>query len=339
MKQIGMGTGTVDYTGGSSFIPGNGHSSCTNRFRAVDYAGNRGPWTEYHHIHMDTEAPSKTAINLGGYASGTLTKENVAINASASDNIGISRYEYSHDGTNVAAIMGYDSYKNPWLIDWDTRFNMWIRAVDYAGNAGPWSDMFSVIRDTTPPTATSCEIKNITASGYDVYVYGVTDNVSGVNRVQFPTWTSSNGQDDIQSDWGNNTSARGTLQADGTTWVYRVNRSAHKNEFGTYNTHVYVYDNVGNMRGIYAKENISVIGKANVTGVDSWSVLYINSVPAVNNVIGRLKNGDQVYIHGESGDWWYVYAHSRKYDPNNVNAEFDGWIYGWVYKGYITTPQ
>ena len=100
--------------------------------------------------------------------------------------------------------------------------------------------------DKTAPTATNMEIKNVTPAGYDVYVYGVKDNGSGVNRVQFPTWTESKGQDDIQPNWQTDESSKGTKQADGTTWVYHVNITDHKTEAGEYNTHIYAYDNLEN---------------------------------------------------------------------------------------------
>ena len=100
--------------------------------------------------------------------------------------------------------------------------------------------------DKTAPTATNIEIKNVTPAGYDVYVYGVKDNGSGVNRIQFPTWTEAKGQDDIQPNWQTGESSKGTKQADGTTWVYHVNITDHKTEAGEYNTHIYAYDNLGN---------------------------------------------------------------------------------------------
>ena len=110
--------------------------------------------------------------------------------------------------------------------------------------------------DKTAPTFVSGEVKNLTTTGYDVYVYGITDTQSGVNRVQFPTWTNANGQDDIQSNWWepSNTVAKGTKQADGTTWVYHVNIKDHKNEVGLYYTHVYVYDNLGNSRCVFTPQ-------------------------------------------------------------------------------------
>ena len=108
--------------------------------------------------------------------------------------------------------------------------------------------------DKAAPTSTGAEIKNVTAAGYDVYVYGVKDAGSGVNRVQFPTWTEANGQDDIQGSWQTSTEAKGTKQQDGTTWVYHVNITDHKTEVGVYNTHVYAYDNLGNGKYIFGQQ-------------------------------------------------------------------------------------
>jgi hypothetical protein len=93
--------------------------------------------------------------------------------------------------------------------------------------------------DNNPPTDTSTSIANVTINGYDVYVYGVSDVGSGVNYVLCPTWTDTNGQDDII--WGSATNQGGG------TWKYHVNRSDHKNEYIGYDTNVYLYDNAGNI--------------------------------------------------------------------------------------------
>ena len=120
--------------------------------------------------------------------------------------------------------------------------------------------------DKEAPTCTKIEIKNITTTGYDVYVYGVTDNnKSGVNRVSFPTWTDNNGQDDIISDWNKTGSkAIGTDQGNGT-WYYRVNVKDHKNESGKYYTHIYTYDNVGNSKNINNNATTNTITIPSVT--------------------------------------------------------------------------
>ena len=91
-------------------------------------------------------------------------------------------------------------------------------------------------------------VQNETTDYFDVVATNVTDAGSGIDRVQFPTWTTLNGQDDIQSSWTTNSVASGV--GAGTTYTYRVNRSAHNWEFGAYNVHVYVYDKAGNVTSL-----------------------------------------------------------------------------------------
>ena len=141
--------------------------------------------------------------------------------------------------------------------------------------------------DNINPTYSSVQIKNMSSTGYDVYVYGVSDSGSGINRVQFPTWTENAGQDDIQSNWSTNTAAKGTLQSDGTTWVYRVNTTDHKNEAGAYNTHIYIYDNAGNAVAASTSGNVPTVTatfNANGGGTPSPSTI----TKAYNNALGTL---------------------------------------------------
>ncbi|MBO5488670.1 MAG: GBS Bsp-like repeat-containing protein, partial [Eubacterium sp.] len=97
--------------------------------------------------------------------------------------------------------------------------------------------------DTTKPVVSDVSVKDVSENGYTIRCKA-TDNI-GVDRVQFPTWTILNGQDDIQNDWGTNILARGTAVGN-NYYEYRVNVSAHNNELGAYATHIYAYDKVGN---------------------------------------------------------------------------------------------
>ena len=96
--------------------------------------------------------------------------------------------------------------------------------------------------DDTPPEIKDVKITNLSSKGYTV-TCTVTGN-NEIDRVQFPTWTVKDGQDDIQSSWSTNTSASGSIS--GTTVKYRVNITDHKNEVGDYKTHIYAYDKYGN---------------------------------------------------------------------------------------------
>ena len=177
--------GNANRTTGSNFVPENGFHTCTARFRAVDVAGNRGAWTAEQHIHMDTQAPAKVTMNLNGYSSGSWTRGNVTQTASSSDNVGISYYQYSHDGSSVAG-----TFPNPWTINWDGQWNFYVRAVDHAGNAGAWSNVYTIRRDTTAPSKPSIAIDNITVNG-NGWSYRIagrntsSDSGSGINRYEF----------------------------------------------------------------------------------------------------------------------------------------------------------
>ena len=97
----------------------------------------------------------------------------------------------------------------------------------------------TITSDKTGPTITNAKVTNVDSTGYTV-TCTVTD-ASGVNRVQFPTWTEKNGQDDLLSNWEVSSKASGTRN--GNTFTFRVKTSDHNNESGVYHTHIYAYDN------------------------------------------------------------------------------------------------
>ncbi|MBR1444769.1 MAG: InlB B-repeat-containing protein, partial [Firmicutes bacterium] len=110
------------------------------------------------------------------------------------------------------------------------------------------SETVNIKQDTTPPVISNVNVIK-SATGYTVSCT-VKDSGSGVNRVQFPTWTTANDQDDVIGDWVTNSKASGTK--DGDTYTYSVKYSDHNDEQGFYNTHIYAYDNVGNSDGVPA---------------------------------------------------------------------------------------
>lgn len=120
------------------------------------------------------------------------------------------------------------------------KYGIW--ASSQTGFSYGSSSLQDIKTDNEAPIYSSYEIKNKSEAGYDVYIYGVSDSRSGVNRVVFPTWTERNGQDDII--WG-----QGENLGNGA-WHYRVNTSDHNNETGWYYTNIYLYDNVGNGVGV-----------------------------------------------------------------------------------------
>ena len=123
----------------------------------------------------------------------------------------------------------------------------------------------TITSDKTGPTITNAKVTNVDSTGYTV-TCTVTD-ASGVNRVQFPTWTEKNGQDDLLSGWEVSPKASGTRN--GNTFTFRVKTSDHNNESGVYHTHIYAYDNSyrGNCAGAVTLTATVPVPTVAVTGV------------------------------------------------------------------------
>ena len=219
---------------------------------------------------IDKVAPViKTVTNP---SNGNWTNQNVTVTLVAEDNLsGIKEFQWFENGewTTRALETNGNTGTITYTAERDTTIR--FRVIDNAGNIS--EEKTTVVKiDKTAPTHTRAEVKNITTTGYDVYVYGVTDGTgSGVNRVQFPTWTEANGQDDLQSEWRTNSNATGVKQVDGTTWVYHVNVTDHKNEYGSYMTDIYGYDNIGN-EGYIGRVKVEVPGVVITLNANGGSV-------------------------------------------------------------------
>ena len=124
---------------------------------------------------------------------------------------------------------------------------VYVYAINYPDGDNPLfgSGTANIKADTEKPVISNIRITDVSNTGYTI-TCTVTDEGSGLNRVQFPTWTIKNSQDDIQSNWVNNSKASGMIN--GKTITYRVNTSDHNHEHGTYRTHIYAYDEAGNCR-------------------------------------------------------------------------------------------
>ena len=111
------------------------------------------------------------------------------------------------------------------------------------------------------PKISNIRVENLSSSGYTVRC-NVSDN-SGIAKVKFPTWTITNGQDDLK--W-----YEGTVS--GNTAECRIDIKNHNNETNCfYVTHIYVDDTVGN----------STFGTVGETYVDSIP-------PVISNV--KIEN-------------------------------------------------
>lgn len=188
-----------------------------------------------------------TDVNADGYT----------VVCNVSDNVGISKVEFpswntdKHRGEDANWIQGSVSGNTA-----SARISLFslksgavqgnyvthIYAWDSSGNKTCVSTSIVYI-DRTAPTLTDIKVVEKDSKGYTVECKA--SDASGVNRVQFPTWTAKNDQDDIAKDWWTNQAVRGT-RVSGDTYRFRVNISEHNNEVGRYATHIYVYDKYGN---------------------------------------------------------------------------------------------
>lgn len=111
-------------------------------------------------------------------------------------------------------------------------------------------------------------IKNIkiTQNGTTSYTVKCTvDDDNGIKQVLFPTWTKTNGQDDIQ--W-----VKATIS--GRTASATIKRANFASAFDQYITHIYAYDNAGNEtfageRTVNMKNEKPVISNVKFTNISS----------------------------------------------------------------------
>ena len=163
------------------------------------------------------------------------------------------------------------------------------------------------VSDTTGPEISNVQVTNVTNKGYDVSCT-VTDP-SGVDRVQFPTWTDANGQDDLLSDWSTNQKARGTQN--GNTWTFHVDIADHNNEGGTYCTDIHAYDKYGNDSGwnaprVYVDTEAPVISNVQVTNITTEG--YDVSCTVTDNVgVNRVVFPTWTVLNDQdeiASEWW-----------------------------------
>jgi len=188
-----------------------------------------------------------TDVNADGYT----------VVCNVSDNVGISKVEFpswntdkhrgedanwiqgSVSGNTASARISLSSLKSGAV---QGNYVTHIYAWDSSGNKSGVPTSIVYI-DRTAPTLTDIKVVEKDSKGYTVECKA--SDASGVDRVQFPTWTAKNDQDDIAKDWWTNQAVRGT-RVSGDTYQFRVNISEHNYEVGSYVTHIYVYDKYGN---------------------------------------------------------------------------------------------
>lgn len=177
-----------------------------------------------------------------------------------------------------------------------------IYAYDKCGNSDAVA-VPDVYIENTKPKISDVKIIEQTSTSYTVQCK-VIDNESGIDRVQFPSRTSENDQDDIAKDWGTNQDVRGTIKDNIATFT--VNIADHNNETGEYNTHIYAYDKCGNYDSYGVKVNLGVYKLT----FDPNGGIYDNTTSAVTKD-HILQYGFSYW--GNIGEGEYGNAHRNGY--------------------------
>ncbi|MBW4084560.1 GBS Bsp-like repeat-containing protein [Paenibacillus sp. S150] len=114
-----------------------------------------------------------------------------------------------------------------------------------------------------------------TAVSYDLYVLGVPTNVQ---KVEFNTWTETNGQDDLE--W-----IIGEKLASGI-WKGNVSIPKHGGSIDTYNTHIYIDGRM--IRGLTAKivDTAQFIVPSQVSLADGFYEIYVKNVA---NTVSEIR--------------------------------------------------
>ena len=125
--------------------------------------------------------------------------------------------------------------------------HMWVKTK---GGEYRYLDMISYTFPEKGPTISDIKVSDASSSGYTVTckVTSINDDIK-VSRVQCPTWTLANNDDDLVKDWVTNTSVRATDKGNGV-YEFKVKASQHNYETGLYRTHLYAYDVFGNYTSV-----------------------------------------------------------------------------------------
>lgn len=188
--------------------------------------------------------------------------------------------------------------------------------------------------DTTPPVISNVRVVEPYRGGYNIEC-DVTDNV-GVARVEFPTWTVRNGQDDLK--WHKGTPWRQNENGI-ITYKANINTSDHNNEQGYYITHIYAYDTAGNQSFAAVSPDTCVdwtnptISDIKIT--DQTDSGYTVQCRATDNVgVSRVRFPVWTDKNGQDDIWWGEGIKNGNIYSFRVNRSDHNHEYG-VYHNHI----
>ncbi len=254
---------------------------------------------------------------------------------------GVSSVRYNIDGgawtncstwlrTDVqAAIGGYNSYANSGFSGTlnfgkigGGSHTMTIQGVTTKGATYTVAKVSLSITDPIKPSISNVYVSNVTKDGYRVNCT-VSDNCA-VTSVRFPTWTATNGQDDIV--WHD-----GTIS--GNTAYYDVKVSEHNNEYDNYSTHIYVYDAAGNSVSSGVSVNLSkdttspTITDYAITNITEFG-FDVSCKVADNIAVTKVQFPTWTEVGGQDDIVWYNPTVSGGVASIHINTKDHGYQTG-----------
>jgi hypothetical protein len=179
----------------------------------------------------DTTAPS---VSLTSPANGATVSGNVAVSASASDNVGVASVQFRLDGANLGAA----DTSAPYAVTWNTTLTgngshtLTAVARDAAGNTRISSPVTVTVSNGPPPDTTAPSVSitapanGATVSGTITISASASDNI-GVAGVQFKANGANLGAEDTTAPYA--FTADTTAVADGSYTLSAVARDAAGN--------------------------------------------------------------------------------------------------------------
>ena len=232
---------------------------------------------------------------------------------------------YRPDVNNVYKCGDYHGYAFETEVDASLsgEHTLDIYAINVGGGAPSVllaSKKVTISQDKEAPVISDIQVMDITANSY-VVSCRVTDNTE-VNRVQFPTWSAVNGQDDIVQNWPLNAAASGTRNGD--IYTYTVNIADHNNDRGIYATHIYAYDKYGNCSSARVdRVEILELPEIEYDLGDDFFAIVENAY--VHTALKKIHNGqtqDAIFSDkdGTREQMWHFVRNSRN-EPYTIYCE------------------
>ena len=232
---------------------------------------------------------------------------------------------YRPDVNNVYKCGDYHGYAFETEVDASLsgEHTLDIYAINVGGGAPSVllaSKKVTISQDKEAPVISDIQVMDITANSY-VVSCRVTDNTE-VNRVQFPTWSAVNGQDDIVQNWPVNAAASGTRNGD--IYTYTVNIADHNNDRGIYATHIYAYDKYGNCSSARVdRVEILELPEIEYDLGDDFFAIVENAY--VHTALKKIHNGqtqDAIFSDkdGTREQMWHFVRNSRN-EPYTIYCE------------------